>query len=148
MTVQASEPSTRRAAGIVGLAVIASRLFGLAREIVFAAMFGAGKLLDVYIAAFRIPNMLQNLFGEGVLSASFIPVYARLNAEERHEEATRTAAAIFAILVMVGSVLVLLGVLWSFRHTAAKYDRPARAGHPDSGDARGSYGATGHGGHH
>jgi hypothetical protein len=44
--------------------------------------------------------------------------------------------------------LVLLGVLWSFRHTAAKYDRPARAGHRDSGDARGSYGATGHGGHH
>jgi hypothetical protein len=44
--------------------------------------------------------------------------------------------------------LVLLGVLWSFRHTAAKYDRPARAGHRDSGDARGSYGATGQGGHH
>ncbi|MCU1313573.1 MAG: integral rane protein MviN, partial [Acidobacteriaceae bacterium] len=62
-------------------------------------------------AAFRIPNMLQNLFGEGVLSASFIPVYARLNAEKRHDEATRTAGAIFALLVLVASVLVLCGVL-------------------------------------
>src|SRR6202007_1110903 len=84
---------------------------GLLRDRVFAPYFGNSDAADVFKAAFRIPNMLQNLFGEGVLSASFIPVYARLNAEERHEEATRTAAAIFALLVLVASVLVLGGVL-------------------------------------
>ena len=62
MTSRVAEPSTRRAAGIVGLAVIASRVFGLIREQVFAAMFGAGKLLDVYIAAFQIPNLFRDLF--------------------------------------------------------------------------------------
>ncbi len=61
-------------------------------------------------AAFRIPNFLQNLFGEGVLSASFIPVYARLRAEERHEEATQLAEAIFAILFFITSLLTLAGV--------------------------------------
>ena len=60
---------------------------------------------DAFRAAFRIPNILQNLFGEGVLSASFIPVYARLRAEEKHEEASQLAEAVFALLVLVTAVL-------------------------------------------
>ena len=78
----ASPVSTRRAAGVVGLAVIASRLFGLVREMVFAAMFGAGKLLDVYIAAFRIPNLLRDLFAEGALSIAFTTLFTRAWDEE------------------------------------------------------------------
>ena len=67
MTEAENRPSTRRAAGIVGAAVIASRFFGLVREQVFAAMFGAGKLLDVYLASFQIPNLLRDAFAEGAL---------------------------------------------------------------------------------
>ena len=69
--------STRRAAGIVGLAVTASRMFGLVREMVFAAMFGGGALLDAYYAAFRIPNLLRDLFAEGALSTAFTTLFTR-----------------------------------------------------------------------
>src|SRR3981189_1832998 len=77
----------------------------------FAYYFGLeSDAADAFRAAFRIPNFLQNLFGEGVLSASFIPVYARLSAEDRHEEAASLAEAIFALLFLVTSVLVLVGL--------------------------------------
>ncbi|MFL6428163.1 MAG: murein biosynthesis integral membrane protein MurJ [Acidobacteriaceae bacterium] len=105
------QPHGRAAALAVATGILLSKIIGLVRERIFAHYFGNSMAADAFKAAFRIPNMLQNLFGEGVLSASFIPVYARLNAEERHEEATRTAAAIFALLVLVASLLVLLGVL-------------------------------------
>jgi putative peptidoglycan lipid II flippase len=87
-----------------------SRLLGLVRDRVFAHYFGNSDAADAFRAAFRIPNFLQNLFGEGVLSASFIPVYARLNAEDRHEEASQLAEAIFVLLAVVTTVLVTLGV--------------------------------------
>ena len=90
--------------------ILLSRLVGLVRERVFAHYFGTSEAAGAFRAAFRIPNILQNLFGEGVLSASFIPVYARLNAEGRHEEASKLAEAVFALLVLVTTVLVALGV--------------------------------------
>jgi len=105
------QPHGRAAALAVASGILLSKLIGLIRERIFAYYFGNSMAADAFKAAFRIPNMLQNLFGEGVLSASFIPVYARLGAEERHEEATRTAAAILALLVLVASVVVLGGVL-------------------------------------
>jgi putative peptidoglycan lipid II flippase len=105
------QPHGRAAALAVGSGILLSKLIGLIRERIFAYYFGNSMAADAFKAAFRIPNMLQNLFGEGVLSASFIPVYARLGAEERHEEATRTAAAIFVLLVLVASVVVLGGIL-------------------------------------
>ncbi len=80
------------------------------RERVFAHYFGTSDAAGAFRAAFRIPNILQNLFGEGVLSASFIPVYARLNAENRHEEASQLAEAVFALLLLVTAVLVAAGV--------------------------------------
>lgn len=101
----------RAAALAVATGILLSKLIGLIRERIFAHYFGNSMAADAFKAAFRIPNMLQNLFGEGVLSASFIPVYARLDAEERHDEATRTATAILALLILIGSVLVLAGVL-------------------------------------
>jgi putative peptidoglycan lipid II flippase len=94
----------------VASGILLSRLVGLVRDRVFAHYFGNSDAADAFRAAFRIPNILQNLFGEGVLSASFIPVYARLNAEERHEEASQLAEAVFALLLVVTSVLVALGV--------------------------------------
>lgn len=108
---KAQQPHGRAAALAVASGILLSKLIGLIRERIFAYYFGNSMAADAFKAAFRIPNMLQNLFGEGVLSASFIPVYARLSAEERHEEATRTAAAVFALLVLVASLLVLAGIL-------------------------------------
>src|ERR1700749_3031975 len=109
-----TKPHHGRAAALaVATGILLSKIIGLVRERIFAHYFGNSMAADAFKAAFRIPNMLQNLLGEGVLSASFIPVYARLNAEERHDEATRTAGAIFAILVLVASVLVLAGVVFA-----------------------------------
>ena len=81
------------------------------RERVFNHFFGLSYAADAFRAALRIPNMLQNLFGEGVLSASFIPVYAKLLAKNAQEEAGRVAGAIFSLLSLITSVLVLLGVV-------------------------------------
>ena len=80
-------PSGARAASMVGLGILLSRLMGLVRETVFAHFFGSSPAADAVKAAYRIPNLLQNLFGEGALSASFIPVYAGLLARgERRDE--------------------------------------------------------------
>src|SRR3974390_2934263 len=89
------------AAFLVASGILLSRLAGLVRDRVFAHYLGSSDAADAFRAALRIPNILQNLFGEGVLSASFIPVYARLLAEGDEEEAGRVAGAIGAILVLV-----------------------------------------------
>src|SRR5262245_57165212 len=100
-----------RFAALVGLGIFASRLAGLVRERALAHYFGNSDVADALKAAFRIPNFLQNLFGEGVLSASFIPVYSRLLAQQDREEARRVAGAVAALLGLLVSGLVLLGVL-------------------------------------
>ncbi|HTZ57925.1 MAG TPA: murein biosynthesis integral membrane protein MurJ [Acidobacteriaceae bacterium] len=94
----------------VSTGILLSRLLGLVRDRVFAHFFGNSYAADAFRGAFRIPNFLQTLFGEGVLSASFIPVYARLRAEERHEEANQLAEAIFAILFLIASLVTLAGI--------------------------------------
>jgi putative peptidoglycan lipid II flippase len=109
-TVSAA-PSTKRFAFLVAAGIFLSRVAGLIRDRVFAHYFGNSDAADVFKAAFRIPNFLQNLFGEGVLSASFIPVYASLLAKKDENEARKTAGAIAALLALSTSVLVLLGVL-------------------------------------
>jgi len=105
-----TEDSTGRSAFFVGAGILISRLVGLARQRIFAHYFGSSGEGDAFSAAFRIPNFLQNVFGEGALSASFIPVYAKLLAEGDEKEAARVANAIFAILALVTAVIVLLGV--------------------------------------
>jgi putative peptidoglycan lipid II flippase len=111
LTQQPKSTSTRAHSVAVATGILLSRLVGLIRDRVFAHYFGASDAADAFRAAFRIPNILQNLFGEGVLSASFIPVYARLRAEEQHEEASQLAEAVFAMLVLITAVLVAAGVL-------------------------------------
>jgi putative peptidoglycan lipid II flippase len=108
MTSRAAEPSTRRSAGIVGLAVIASRLFGLIREQVFAAMFGAGKLLDVYIASFQIPNLLRDLFAEGALSISFTTLFTRAWDRDGARAAWDLANLILtSMIVLLGGICLI-----------------------------------------
>lgn len=100
-------------ARLVAAGILLSRLFGLVRQRVTAHYLGAGPVADALAAAFRIPNLLQNLFGEGSLSASFIPVYARLLAEGRREEAGRVAGAVLALLALLVSAFVLVGILFA-----------------------------------
>ena len=100
-----------RFAFLVAAGIFLSRVSGLVRDRVFAHYFGLSDAADAFKAALRIPNFLQNLFGEGVLSASFIPVYANLLAREDEEEARRTAGAVAALLALSTSILVLIGVL-------------------------------------
>ncbi len=101
----------RGAASAVALGILISRLTGLIRERVIAHYFGNSGFADAFRAAIRIPNLLNNLFGEGVLSASFVTVYAKLRAHDKDEEAEDLANAVFGILALVCSVLALLGVL-------------------------------------
>jgi putative peptidoglycan lipid II flippase len=103
--------STGRSAVFVGAGILISRIVGLIRQRIFAHYFGASGEGDAFSAAFRIPNFLQNVFGEGALSASFIPVYAKLLAQEDEEQAGRVANAVFGILALVTAVIVLIGVL-------------------------------------
>ena len=110
-TAKSQPTSSKRFAFLVASGIFLSRLAGLIRDRVFAHYFGNSDAADVFKAAFRIPNFLQNLFGEGVLSASFIPVYANLLARQDKEEARKTAGAIAALLTLSTSLLVLLGVL-------------------------------------
>ncbi len=102
---------TSRSAFLVAAGIFLSRISGLIRDRFFAHYFGNSDAADAFKAAIRIPNFLQNLFGEGVLSASFIPVYAALLARDDREEADRVAGGIFALLALTASLLVLLGVL-------------------------------------
>jgi len=96
----------------VAAGILLSRLAGLVRLQVFAHYFGLeSDAADAFNAAFRIPNFLQNLFGEGALSASFIPVYAALVARGERRDADRVAGAVGTLLALLVSVLVLAGVL-------------------------------------
>jgi putative peptidoglycan lipid II flippase len=102
---------TGRHAFRVAAGIAITRAVGLIRQSVFFHFFGLSDVADAFNAAVKIPNFLQNIFGEGALSASFIPVYSRLLAEGDRDEADRVAGAVGCILALVTSVLVLLGVL-------------------------------------
>jgi putative peptidoglycan lipid II flippase len=106
-----TERSTGRSAFLVGAGILISRIVGLVRQRVFSHYFGLSAAGDAFGAAFKIPNFLQNVFGEGALSASFIPVYAKLLAKENDEEANLVANAVLGMLALVTSVIVLIGVL-------------------------------------
>jgi putative peptidoglycan lipid II flippase len=109
----AARPPAQPAAGgsfLVAGGILLSRLAGLVRERIFAAYFGTSLYADVFRAGLRMPNVLQNLLGEGTLSASFIPVYAELLEQGRTREAGRVAGAIFALLLALAGVLTLIGV--------------------------------------
>ena len=96
----------------VAAGILLSRLAGLVRLQVFAHYFGLqSDAADAFNAAFRIPNFLQNLFGEGALSASFIPVYASLVSRGEQKDADRVAGAVGALLALVVSLLVVVGVV-------------------------------------
>lgn len=122
--------SRRSGAFLVATGIFISRILGLVRTRLLAGVLGQSIAADAFNVAFRITNILSNLFGEGSLSASFIPVYARLVRDGDEEEAGRTAGAVFAALALIVAVVVLLGVLFSSPITsviASGMSDPAKA---------------------
>ena len=99
-----------RAAGIVGLAVLCSRLLGLARELLLARLFGAGMTMDAFKVAFRIPNLLRDLFAEGALSTAFVTVFSKKTATGEDASAWALANKVATLAAVVLSAVVLLGI--------------------------------------
>jgi putative peptidoglycan lipid II flippase len=110
---QNSRKDSSAGALLVALGIFLSRIAGLIRERIFASYFGNSDAGDAFKSAQKIPNFLQNLFGEGVLSASFIPVYSGLLAKEQEEEANRLAGVVASLLTLITTILVLLGVYFT-----------------------------------
>src|SRR5579864_5812823 len=110
-------PTTRaerlntKAAGIVGLAVLCSRILGLAREQIFAALFGGGRLMDAFTIAFRIPNLLRDLFAEGALSTSFITTFSKTIATDGDAAAWKLANKVATLTVITLSAITIIGII-------------------------------------
>jgi len=100
-----------RAAGVVGLAVLCSRILGLARDQIFAALFGGGRVMDAFTIAFRIPNLLRDLFAEGALSTAFVTVFSKTVATSGEPDAWRLANKIATLTALVLSAITLLGIV-------------------------------------
>ncbi len=102
-----------RSAGAVSIAVMCSRALGLVREQVFAGLFGAGLAYDAFVVAFRIPNLLRDLFGEGALSAAFVTVFSEYNSTRSKEETWRLASNVLIFLAMLISALTLVAMFFA-----------------------------------
>jgi len=105
--------SSTKAAGVVGLAVMCSRILGLVREQVFAGLFGAGRNLDAFLMAFRLPNLLRDLFAEGALSTAFITTFSKKIAVEGDESAWKLANKMATLTAVFMSVITLVGILFA-----------------------------------
>ena len=102
-----------RATGVVGIAILSSRVLGLIREMVFAGLFGAGKNLDAFLMAFRLPNLLRDLFAEGALSTAFITTFSKKIAVEGDPSAWRLANKVATLTAVFMSAVTLLGIIFA-----------------------------------
>jgi putative peptidoglycan lipid II flippase len=113
-TPSVSGPKLARAAGLIGLATATSRILGLVRDQVLAYLFGAGNAVDAYYVAFRIPNLLRDLFAEGAMSAAFVPTFTRVLTRDGREAAWRLANNVVTTLIVVTGLLVGLGLFFTW----------------------------------
>src|SRR6476659_2419164 len=102
-----------RATGVVGIAILSSRLLGLVREMVFAGLFGAGRNLDAFLMAFRLPNLLRDLFAEGALSTAFITTFSKKIAVEGDQSAWHLANKVATLTAVFMSAITLLGIVFA-----------------------------------
>src|ERR1043166_4719799 len=111
----AAEPQriSTRATGVVSIAVMCSRVLGLVREQVFAGLFGAGKNLDAFLMAFRVPNLLRDLFAEGALSTAFITTFSKKIATEGDASAWRLGNKVATLTAVFMSAVTLLGIIFA-----------------------------------
>ncbi len=105
--------NTIRSSANVSLAILTSRILGVARDSLFARIFGVSALTDAYVAAFRIPNLLRDLFAEGALSSAFVPTFSDAMVKGGRERAYRLGNLVLGGLLLVTGTLTLAGVLWS-----------------------------------
>jgi putative peptidoglycan lipid II flippase len=102
-----------RATGVVGIAILCSRVLGLLREVIFASLFGASKNMDAFLTAFRAPNMLRDLFAEGALSTAFVTTFSSRIATDGDQSAWRLASKVATLTVVFMSAVTLLGVIFA-----------------------------------
>jgi putative peptidoglycan lipid II flippase len=127
--ISRAEKLNTRAAGVVGLAVLSSRVLGLAREQIFAALFGGGRVMDAFTIAFRIPNLLRDLFAEGALSTAFVTVFSRTAMLQDGAAAWRLANKVATLTVVTLSAITIVGIVvapWLVALLAPGFD-PAKA---------------------
>ncbi|MGE5127478.1 MAG: murein biosynthesis integral membrane protein MurJ [Betaproteobacteria bacterium] len=110
---EAEKGRIARAAGLVSAMTLVSRLLGLVREQVFAALLGAGYYSDAFRIGYRIPNLLRDLFAEGALSAAFVPTYARTARQDGHQQAFVLANRVLTLLALLLGAVVVLGVVFA-----------------------------------
>src|SRR5207245_10706439 len=99
------------AAGVIGLATLLSRVLGFARDMVLARLFGATPAADAFFVAYRIPNLLRELFAEGSMSSAFIPVFTEYHMRRTKRDAWELASAMLTTLLTLVTVITLLGIL-------------------------------------
>jgi putative peptidoglycan lipid II flippase len=100
-----------KSAAVMSVATLTSRVLGILRETVLARTFGAGATMDAFIVAFRVPNLLRDLFAEGAMTAAFVPTFTRALHNRGKEEAWRVGNLVLNALLLVTGILVLLGML-------------------------------------
>lgn len=110
---ETTERLNTKAAGVIGLAVMSSRLLGLAREQICAALFGGGGMMDAFTAAFRIPNLLRDLFAEGALSTAFVTTFTKTIARSGDAAAWRLANKVATLTLSVLGSICILGMVFS-----------------------------------
>src|SRR5438046_9721761 len=113
MTAAEDRRGSTRATGVVGLAILSSRVLGLIREQIFAGLFGAGKNLDAFLMAFRLPNLLRDLFAEGALSTAFITTFSGKIATQGDQFAWRLANKVATLTAVFMSGVPLLGIVFA-----------------------------------
>src|SRR5438105_10400481 len=100
-----------KAAGIIGIATFSSRILGFIRDMVLARLFGAGAAADAFFVAYRIPNLLRELFAEGSMSAAFIPIFTEYDTTRTKRDAWEFASAMFTTLLTIVTAMTLIGIV-------------------------------------
>ena len=131
-TTQQSRANVARNAGVVSVAVMASRVLGLVRDQVFAVLFGAGLQYDAFLTAFRIPNLLRDLFAEGALSAAFVTTFTQVQQVKGEQEAFRLSNRVATLLIIVLSIICIAGWIFApaivYLLAPGFFDVPGKAG--------------------
>lgn len=127
--VSTEKKKIAKAAGVIGSLTFLSRILGYVRDMVIASFFGAGIHADAFIAAFRIPNLMRRLFGEGALGIAFVPIFSEYIVRDGEKEAFKLAHSAFRLLVVFLAAAVLLGIL--FAPLIVKSVAPGFAGVPE-----------------
>lgn len=107
----ASSSRLARSAGLIGVATMMSRVLGLGRDVVYAWLFGAGNQMDAFNVAFRIPNLVRDLFAEGAMSAAFVPTFTRHLTKHGRDDAWRLGRNVISALVVATAIVSLLGIV-------------------------------------